>query len=215
MAEFDQVKRQLTYKLLYYGPALSGKTTNLIRLHQLLAPQQQRELTTLETYNERTLFFDLMTIGFAGSSGLKLRIKVFGVAGHVTLDGTRNAVLSRADALVFVADSGRSQAANNDQSFASLTQHVRKAACEFDALPVVVQCNKRDLPDVFTQEELRARWQSAGRPLSFASALTGEGVLQTFRTVLELLYRKTEPQFRVFADDGLSEQSFIAAAMGG
>src|SRR4051812_6235511 len=104
MAELDDRRNRLTVKLVYYGPALSGKTTNLTRLHDLLAPELIGDMMTLETEGDRTLFFDLLPLGFTASSGLLIKFKVFTVPGQAVHDGTRKAVLSRTDGVVFVAD---------------------------------------------------------------------------------------------------------------
>jgi signal recognition particle receptor subunit beta len=212
MAEYDKDQRKLTLKLVYYGPALSGKTTNLIQLHELLAPEARGEIMTLETQNDRTLFFDLMPVGFTLPSGLKIRLKLFTVPGQMTLDSTRKAVLSRADGVVFVADSQRNQGANNTQSFESLENNARKVGLELREMPMVVQFNKRDLPEVLREDELRDRWSAAPWPLIFASALSGAGVLETFRALLEQVYARIDAQFSVSSAHGLTRARFVDAA---
>src|SRR5487761_2159455 len=123
MADFDEEHGRLTIKLVYYGPALSGKTTNLMQLHDLLGTELKGELMTLETQNDRTLFFDLLPVGFRTASGLLVKFKLFTVPGQVVHDGTRKAVLSRADGVVFVADSQISQGINNAESFRNLAEN--------------------------------------------------------------------------------------------
>ncbi|HTH43815.1 MAG TPA: GTPase, partial [Oxalicibacterium sp.] len=103
MAELNEQQDQLSVKLVFYGPALSGKTTNLTRLHDLLAPDLTGDMMMLETEGDRTLFFDLFPFGFMAPSGLLVRTKVFTVPGQAIHDGTRKAVLSRADGVIFVA----------------------------------------------------------------------------------------------------------------
>src|SRR4030066_2366538 len=109
MAELDESGRKLTIKLVYYGPALSGKTTNLMRLHDLLNPTLTGEMMTLETQNDRTLFFDLLPLGLRAPSGWLVKFKLFTVPGQVAADATRKAVLSRADSGVVVAGLQRAQ----------------------------------------------------------------------------------------------------------
>src|SRR3569832_1320168 len=116
MADYDEEANRLTIKLVYYGPAMSGKTTNLMQLHDVLQPSLKGEMMTLETQGDRTLFFDLLPLGFRAPSGLLVKFKLFTVPGQVAHDGTRKAVLSRADGVVFVADSQRNQAVNNGVS---------------------------------------------------------------------------------------------------
>src|SRR3989304_8680364 len=161
MAELDEMKRNLTVKLVYYGPALSGKTTNLARLHDILAPDLKGEIMTLETQNDRTLFFDLLPLGFRTPSGWLVKFKLYTVPGQVVHDATRKAVLSRADGVVFVADSQRTQGVNNSEAFQNLEDNTRRVGLDFDTLPLVVQFNKRDLPNIFTTDEIQARWSAA------------------------------------------------------
>jgi signal recognition particle receptor subunit beta len=214
MAELDEQRNRLTVKLVYYGPALSGKTSNLTRLHDLLPPQLTGDMMTLETDGDRTLFFDLLPLGFSAPSGLLIKFKLFTVPGQVAHDGTRKAVLSRADGVVFVADSQRNQAINNGSSFENLIANLTILGFDLSALPLVVQFNKRDLPDILTEDELRARWSSTPWPLLFASALEGRGVLETFGAMQRLLYQSLNQKFSLGETHGLTPDAFVAA-MGG
>lgn len=214
MAELDETARKLTIKLVYYGPAMSGKTTNLMRLHDLLSPDLKGEIMTLETQNDRTLFFDLLPLGFHTTSGWLVKFKLYTVPGQVVHDATRKAVLSRADGVVFVADSQRSQGINNAESFQNLEENVRRVGLNFDILPMVVQFNKRDLPNVLTVEEIRERWSAAPWPLVMASALTGSGVRETFIKLLEAVYPVLDKNFLLSEVHGTDAQSFINAVIG-
>ena len=214
MAELDETARKLTIKLVYYGPAMSGKTTNLMRLHDLLSPDLKGEIMTLETQNDRTLFFDLLPLGFRTPSGWLIKLKLYTVPGQVVHDATRKAVLSRADGVVFVADSQRSQGINNSESFQNLEENVRRVGLNFDALPIVVQFNKRDLPNVLTEEEIGERWSAAPWPLVMASALTGTGVRETFVKLLEAVYPALDKNFSLHQALGTDAQSFINAVTG-
>ncbi len=214
MAEFDEAARKLTVKLVYYGPAMSGKTTNLMRLHDLLAPDLKGEMMTLDTQNDRTLFFDLLPLGFKTPTGWLVKFKLFTVPGQATHDGTRKAVLSRADGVVFVADSQRSQGVNNAESFQNLEDNAKRVGLDFDTLPVVVQFNKRDLPQILSEQEVRERWSGAPWPLVFASALTGEGVRETFKELLQQVYPVLDRYFSIGELHGMDQAAFIGAAMG-
>lgn len=214
MAELDETARKLTIKLVYYGPAMSGKTTNLMRLHDLLSPDLKGEIMTLETQNDRTLFFDLLPLGFHTTSGWLVKFKLYTVPGQVVHDATRKAVLSRADGVVFVADSQRSQGINNAESFQNLEDNVRRVGLNFDTLPMVVQFNKRDLPNVLAVEEIRERWSAAPWPLLMASALTGSGVRETFIKLLEVVYPVLDKNFLLSEVHGTDAQSFINAVIG-
>lgn len=209
MADYDEDANRLTIKLVYYGPAMSGKTTNLMQLHDQLRPDMKGELMTLETQGDRTLFFDLLPLGFRAPSGLLVKFKLFTVPGQVAHDGTRKAVLSRADGVVFVADSQRNQVLNNAESFENLAENAARVGLDFDAMPLVVQFNKRDLPDILSEEEISERWQDAQWPLVFASALSGEGVGETFRQLLEPVYQHMNLKYQMDKNHGLDAAGFI------
>ncbi|HEX7645561.1 MAG TPA: GTPase domain-containing protein [Noviherbaspirillum sp.] len=214
MAELDEQRNRLSVKIVYYGPALSGKTTNLARLHDLLAPGLKGEMMTLETEGDRTLFFDLLPLGFRAPSGLLVKFNLFTVPGQVAHDGTRKAVLSRADGVVFVADSQRNQAVNNGGAFDNLLTNAALVGLDPEALPLAVQFNKRDMPDILDEEEIRGRWSSTPWPLFFASALEGTGVRETYRSVLSGIYRRLDDEFSLSRQHRLSEDVFISAAGG-
>lgn len=206
--------QRLEPKVVFYGPALSGKTTNLTRLHDLVHPELKGEILSLETQGDRTLFFDLLPLGFRAASGLLLKFKLFTVPGQVAHDGTRKAVLSRADAVVFVADSDPSQALNNAVSFENLAENCERVGLDFMALPLVVQFNKRDLPQAVPEAEIRSRWQAQRWPLLMASALQGQGVLETWQTLLDQLYPALDAREQLADRHGLDAQTFVRSAMG-
>lgn len=212
MAELNERQNQLSVKLVYYGPAMSGKTTNLTRLHDLLTPDLTGDMMMLETEGDRTLFFDLFPFGFTAPSGLLVRMKVFTVPGQAIHDGTRKAVLSRADGVIFVADSRRDQMVNNASSFENLATNVKLVGLDLRTLPLVVQFNKRDLPDILDEQEIRARWANAAWPLFFASALQGDGVVETFTELLGHLFDRLDASFFLEQRHGLCRAMFIAAA---
>jgi len=214
MPELESGALRLTFKLVYYGPAQSGKTTNLMQLHEQLAPQMKGELMTLETQHDRTLFFDLLPLGFRTASGLTIRLRLFTVPGQVAHDGTRKAVLSRADGVVFVADSQRSQATNNGESFENLAENAARVGLDFEHLPLIVQFNKRDLPDILPEEEVRARYAGAPWPLRFASAIRGEGVGATFECLLRSVWQRHAADFDLAGRHGLAQDDFVRAALG-
>lgn len=214
MADYNEQKRTLTVKLVYYGPALSGKTTNLLRLHDLLAPELKGEIMVMETKNDRTLFFDLLPLGVKAPSGLEVRFKLFTVPGQVAHDGTRKAVLSRADGVVFVADSQRAQSINNGESFDNLAENAHRVGLDFEHLPLVVQFNKRDLPDILSEQEIAARWGATPWPVQLATALQGPGVRETFTTLLAAVWRPLEDEYALASHHGFDAAAFVAAATG-
>lgn len=210
----DSEAGRLSFKLVYYGPAQSGKTTNLLRLHDQLSPELKGEMMTLETQDDRTLFFDLLPLGFRAPSGLLVKFRLFTVPGQVAHDGTRKAVLSRADGVVFVADSDRAQETNNAESFQTLAENCSRVGLDFERLPLVVQFNKRDLPSAVPEAEIRERWSAAPWPLVFASALKGEGVAESFEALLRSTYRRFNESCELAIRHGLDEEALVASAFG-
>ncbi|BCS98402.1 MglA protein [Desulfoluna limicola] len=210
MAEIIEEEKKITLKIVYYGPALSGKTTNLMQLHDLINPGQCGDLMSLETRGDRTLFFDMLPILARSEGEYRVKIKLFTVPGQVAHDATRKAVLSRSDGVVFVADSQVTQSVNNFQSFENLEKNAGRLGLDFDHLPLVVQFNKRDLPDILSEEEILARWGLSGLPVTFATALKGNGVRATFETILSATYQKLnachnlEHSYRILEDNLLS-----------
>lgn len=214
MAEFDEQRQILSIKLVYYGPALAGKTTNLAALHDLMTPDMKGEMMVMETRDDRTLFFDLLPVGFRTPSGVLVKFKLYTVPGQIQHDSTRKFVLSRADGVLFVADSRRNQVTNNAESFDNLADNARRVGMDMEILPLVVQFNKRDLPDILSEDDILARWQGAPWPILFASALRGDGVVETFAALLPAVFRQLEQEFSLSTRMGLDEASFINAALG-
>ncbi len=202
MPQVDIAERQLTLKLVYYGPPLSGKTSNLRSLHGAVDKLNRGRLMTLDTRDDRTLFFDLLPIFFR-ASGFSFRIKVYTVPGQVVHEATRKVVLAHTDGVVFVADSRRDHIEANRTSWQNLAANLK--ALHLDAIPVVVQYNKRDLADAVPLAEVD-RFGDPARPILEACAKRGDGVVPTF---FELVGRTW--QF-LDADLKLSEKLGIDAA---
>jgi signal recognition particle receptor subunit beta len=210
MAEYLALERKIMLKVVYYGPALSGKTTNLMQLHTLLQPQRKGELMVLETRDDRTLFFDVLPIGLRSKTGLDLRLKLYTVPGQVQHDSTRKAVLSRADGVIFVADSQPAQQDNNANAFDNLADSLQKLGMDIERLPLVVQFNKRDIPGAVAEDELQARWSATPwAPLSMASALKGLGVVESFHQLLRRLYPQLDAEFHLAEREGLQLEEFV------
>jgi signal recognition particle receptor subunit beta len=210
MVEWAPENKKMVVKLVYYGPALSGKTTNLMRLHDLLTDGSRGELMTFETKGDRTLFFDLLPLLIRSESGFKIKFKLYTVPGQVAHDATRKAVLSRADGVVFVADSQSNQAVSNFESFDNLEKNAGRVGLDFDHLPLVIQFNKRDLPDIISEAEVLQRWQPTGLPITFGSALKGLGIRETFHCLLEQTYRHLDARHALKARHGIRPDHFFA-----
>ena len=214
MAELNVKEKRLTLKIVYYGPALSGKTTNLMQLHDILNPQKCGELMSFETKGDRTLFFDLLPMMVKSESGFKIKTKLFTVPGQVAHDATRKAVLSRADAVVFVADSQTSQSMSNSESFDNLEKNAGRVGLDFENLPLLIQFNKRDLKDIISQEEVLNRWRPTGLPIAFSSAIDGTGVIETFGQILKRTYRQLDSIYGLKDKYMLTQENFMSITDG-
>lgn len=206
---------KVTLKLVYYGPAMSGKTTNLMRLHELALSELKGDMMTLETRGDRTLFFDLLPLGFRAPSGLLVKARLYTVPGQVEHDATRKAVLSRADGVVFVADSDLTQQRTNAEAFENLADNAARVGLDFDDLPLVVQFNKRDLPSIVSEPEIASRWGTTPWPLVLATASSGRGVTETFSRLLESLFARLDGPLALSSRHGLTASGLVAGLVGG
>lgn len=211
MVQFNHAQREITLKVVYYGPALSGKTTNLQMVHQLLDPQSRGRLMSLDTADDRTLFFDLLPVFFKSKSGFKVKIKMYTVPGQIMHQSTRRIVLSGADGVAFIADSQRSEARANNEAWKSMMENLKQNGFTPESIPIVIQFNKRDLPNVRTDAELDELRQKSKEPVFPAIAIRGEGVLETLFAVLRLTFRNLTKQYDFEGKFGLSEQEFLRA----
>jgi hypothetical protein len=211
MVQINLAAREITLKVVYYGPALSGKTTNLQQLHALIDPGSRGRMVTLDTSDDRTLYFDFLPIQFGTASGFSIKIKLFTVPGQVMHRSTRKVVLSGADAVVFVADSQRASASANAYSWRDMEANLKANGIDFERIPKVVQFNKRDLPDIKPLGEIRAAWGDiATHP---AVAIRGEGVIETFRDLMRLTYRHLDEKHRFAEKFGVGEDDFLKGVL--
>ncbi len=213
MPQLNLETREIALKIVYYGPAKSGKTTNLQQIHRLLSPDSRGEMVTLDTQDDRTLYFDFLPVEFGVNNGYKVRLKLFTVPGQVLHRSTRRVVLAGADAVAFVADSQRSCASANAYSYRDLETNLRLNGLDVNEIPQVVQFNKRDLEDIKSLEEIRESWEGTGIPTIPASAFQGEGVLETLEALLVSLYRHLDQGHSFSSKFGLNEQQFLEGVM--
>ena len=209
MAEINEKEKKIIIKVVYYGPALSGKTTNLMRLHDIVNPSGRGELMTFETTGDRTLFFDLLPLLTHSESGFRIKIKLFTVPGQVAHDATRKAVLSRADAVVFVADSQLHQSMSNFESFSNLEKNAGRVGLDFDNLPLVIQFNKRDLKNITSEKEVLDRWRPTELPIKFSSAIFGKGVRETFNAALDQTYLSLDRSHQLNEKFRVTRENFL------
>jgi hypothetical protein len=208
--QLNHAQRELTLKLVYYGPGLSGKTTNLRCIHARARPEARGRLLSVETHEDRTLFFDLLPVFVTTDSGFKVKLKLFTVPGQVVHEATRRVVLQGSDAVAFIADSRRSAAAENNAYWRKLRANMRENGLDATQVPVVIQFNKRDLPDAQTDEELEAARKRGGEPVVGAVALRGEGVMETLYALLQSAWRNLDERMRLSRNIGLTEKEFLS-----
>jgi mutual gliding-motility protein MglA len=182
----NHAHQEIHLKVVYYGPGLGGKTTNLEQIHSRSKPERRGKLISLATESERTLFFDLLPVDLGVFKGYQIRLHLCTVPGQIAHDRTRRLVLRHVDGIVFVADSQEARMADNRESIVNLATNLRLQGDDPDVLPLVVQYNKRDLPGVLPIAELREQLGvPAGVPELEAVAVRGEGVFETVKTILK------------------------------
>jgi mutual gliding-motility protein MglA len=209
LAELNEKEKKITIKIVYYGPALSGKTTNLMQLHDQLNPKKRGELMCFETKGDRTIFFDLLPLLVRSEEGFRIKIKLYTVPGQVAHDATRKAVLSRADAVVFVADSQLNQSMSNFENFDNLEKNAGRVGLDFENLPLVIQFNKRDLKDIVSEDDVLERWRPTGLPITFSSALYGKEVKETFDKILKRTYSRLDSIYRLKDTYSITIENFL------
>jgi len=187
MPAIDTKARRITCKLVYYGPGLGGKTTNLRVIHKKTNPKQRGKLMSLETESERTLFFDFFPMAAGKLMGLDLRFSFYTVPGQSFYNLTRKTILKDADGVVFVSDSQNERMDANVDSYLNLEENLRTYKVELKELPHVIQYNKRDLEDIASVAEMRQEVNPYGVPDFEAVALDGTGVFETLRTIVKLV----------------------------
>jgi len=180
---FNYTTMQISAKIVYYGPGLCGKTTNLQHIHQKTAPRSRGEMVSLETETDRTLFFDLLPLDVGVIGGMKVRLQLYTVPGQVFYNATRKLVLKGVDGVVFVADSQTAAMEANIESLANLRVNLAELNAPAEQVPIVFQFNKRDLRNIQTIEQLSKALNPDGRPAFEAAALHGIGVFETLKAI--------------------------------
>ena len=188
MVVYNAGSKELTAKIVYYGPGLGGKTTNLQFLHRRLEPSSVGNLLTLAATADRTIFFDLLPVELGDLKGYRIRFQVATVPGQSPYNETRRVVLRGVDGVVFVVDSRWSMLPKNLESFQNLKDNLKEEGIAFESIPVVVQFNKRDLPDVLAVDALQEGLGLASLPYIEAVASDGRGVVETFKLISKLTF---------------------------
>ena len=210
MVQLNNEAREIAVKVVYYGPALSGKTTNLQALYQKIEPSVRGRLMTLDTKDDRTLFFDMLPVFFKTAAGLKVKLKLYTVPGQVIHESTRRIVLQGTDAIAFVADSRRSEAASTLAYWNNMLKNLEANGLDYRTLPIVVQLNKKDLPDTRGDDELADLRKVIRPPMVPAVAIRGEGVVETLWALLTLCYRSLDRNLGLETRWRISEDEFLS-----
>jgi signal recognition particle receptor subunit beta len=192
MAVFNYARREIDAKIVYYGPGICGKTTNLQYIHQHLKPDQRGKMVSLATDEDRTLFFDFLPIELQSVRGFKTRFHLYTVPGQVFYGATRRAVLTGADGVIFVVDSQADRLEDNLHSWKDLEDNLRYYGKKIETTPLIIQYNKRDLPNVLPVEELNQKINRLNVPFFEGVAVQGKGVLETLTMSCRLVLRVIE-----------------------
>ena len=187
MSFINYAQREINCKIVYYGPGLCGKTTNLHYIYNKTNPEAKGKMISLATETERTLFFDFLPLSLGEIRGFKTRFHLYTVPGQVFYDASRKLILKGVDGVVFVADSQMERMEANIESLDNLRTNLQEQGYNLDKLPYVVQYNKRDLPNAASIEELRPILNPTNVPEYNAVAATGEGVFDTLKAVAKLV----------------------------
>ncbi len=188
MAFINYSAREINCKLVYYGPGLCGKTTNLKYIYEKTAPNAKGKMISLATETERTLFFDFLPLALGEIRGFKTRFHLYTVPGQVFYDASRKLILKGVDGVVFVADSQEERFEANLESIENLKQNLKEQGYDIAKIPWVIQYNKRDLPNAVPLEKMREALNPAGAVTEFeASAATGKGVFETLKALAKLV----------------------------
>ncbi len=186
MVFLNYTAMQMTAKIVYYGPGLCGKTTNLHWIHGKTAPRSRGEMVSLETETDRTLFFDLLPLDVGVIGGMRVRLQLYTVPGQVFYNATRRLVLKGVDGVVFVADSQVPAAEPNEESLANLRQNLEELGLDPKGVPLVFQYNKRDLRNILPIEKLQQSLNPLAAPAFEAAAVHGVGVFETLKEISRL-----------------------------
>jgi hypothetical protein len=183
MVQINFALKEVNCKIVYYGPGMSGKTTNLEIVHQKAPEENKGELTSISTDGDRTLFFDFMPLDLGNVAGMRTKFQLYTVPGQVYYNSTRKLVLQGCDGVIFVADSDAEKMAENIESYENLIENLREYGKDIRELPHVIQYNKRDHPNAMPVDEMDRQMNKFGVPTFEAVAVTGEGVFPTLKVL--------------------------------
>jgi len=192
MSFINYAAREINCKLVYYGPGLCGKTTNLQHIYKKVDPGAKGKLISLATETERTLFFDFLPLELGTIRGFKTRFHLYTVPGQIFYEASRKLILKGADGVVFVADSQLERMEANIQSLADMRQHLGDQGIDPDKIPLVIQYNKRDLPNAIPIDELQKALNPRNLPWFEAVAPQGTGVFETLKAIAKFVMQELQ-----------------------
>ncbi|MBD3242490.1 MAG: gliding-motility protein MglA [Chitinivibrionales bacterium] len=195
MAAIDHAAGQISVKIVYYGPGLSGKTTNLQVIHRKIPPKSRSDMVSLATDTDRTLFFDFLPLDIGKACGYTTKFQLYTVPGQVYYNATRKLVLRGVDGVVFVADSSRAKLDENIESFQNLEDNLAEYGYQRENIPMLMQYNKRDLPDAMPVAQLERAVNKYGLPSSEAVALGGKGVFESLKQIAGLVFDRLNREY--------------------
>jgi len=187
MSFLNYSTKEINFKIVYYGPGLSGKTTNIKHIYNKIKKDNKGKMVSLATETERTLFFDFFPLDLGTIKGYKVKFHLYTVPGQIYYSSSRKLILKGVDGLVFVADSQRERFEANIESLADMMENLVEYKINFNTLPFVLQLNKRDLPNVTPVDEMIAALRKKNEPVIEAVSMKGDGVIETLKSISKLV----------------------------
>ncbi len=195
MSQINFARKEISCKIVYYGPGMCGKTTNIEMVHKKIPENNKGQLVSIATEGDRTLFFDFLPVNLGQIGGMGVKLQLYTVPGQVYYNSTRRLVLQGTDGVVFVADSQSSKEQENRESLADLEENLKSYGLDLNGIPLVIQFNKRDLPDVMDVAKMRAALNKYNVPDFEAVAFKGEGVFPTLKSISKLVIDKVQREY--------------------
>ena len=190
MALINYATREIQCKIVYYGTGLGGKTTNLEYIHKQLDPSIRGDMVSLKTADDRTLYFDFLPLDLGSVQGFKTKFSLYTVPGQVLYNASRKLVLNGADGIIFVADSQKDKFQENVEMYKNMEENLKENMMDMEKIPLVLQYNKRDLPDILSIEEMDASMNTKKVPYFEAIAKEGTGVFATLKSMSKEILRR-------------------------
>ncbi len=187
MSFLNYSTREINFKIVYYGPGLSGKTTNIKTIYEKVKDENKKKVVSLETETERTLFFDWFPLYLGTMKGYKILFHLYTVPGQIYYSSSRKLIMKGVDGIVFVADSQRERFEANIESLIDMQENLEEYHIDFDSFPYVLQLNKRDMPNALPANEMMYALRKKGEPVVEAISLRGDGVVETLRCISKLI----------------------------